>query len=255
MLLFQFIWAGFLAIAAAGMAFSGPLVIKQILNYVKQRNPTPEQTSEAYMFTGVWIAIYCLRIFVSEYTERLIFNQAVKTEQILTVSLFSKMTRLSPAYRLHTDKGELLNYLNVDIKLVFSCVKSCAILFGSPVTLIVVQAFLVKEVGHYGWVLTGVLAIAGGVQVFLNKKMSSVRNRKLAVLSDRVNTNIELISSIREVKTLGWEQLIIDKNSGYRSQENKFNRTFFYLSNLFELIINITPAATVLLVFLLKLLI
>jgi hypothetical protein len=52
--------------------------------------------------------------------------------------------RLSPAYRLHTDKGELLNYINVDTKLAFSFMKSCTTLFAAPVTLVVVQGFLVK---------------------------------------------------------------------------------------------------------------
>lgn len=77
--------AGLLAILAAGMAFSGPLVIKEILNYLKLKTPTTQQSSNAYMFTGVWIVLYLCRIFISEYAERLMFNQAVKTEQVMSL--------------------------------------------------------------------------------------------------------------------------------------------------------------------------
>lgn len=65
---------------AAGLAFAGPLVIKEIMSFLKIRSPTVDQQSAAYGYAGLWIGLYLLRIFVNEYADRLMFLQAVKAE-------------------------------------------------------------------------------------------------------------------------------------------------------------------------------
>jgi ABC-type multidrug transport system fused ATPase/permease subunit len=79
----------------------------------------------------------------------------------------------------------------------FNFVRSCAALFSAPLTLIVVQAFIFKDNGLYGFVLFGVLVIAAIVQVILNRKMSETQNEKIRIMGRRISTNLELFTSVR----------------------------------------------------------
>lgn len=83
-----------------------------------------------------------------------------------------------------------MNYLTIEIKLVFNFIRSCGILFSAPSTLIVVQAFLFKEVGLLGFVLLGILIIVACIQLLLNYKLSQARRLKLKALDERMNFNL-----------------------------------------------------------------
>lgn len=87
LILWEFLLAGFLAILGAGLAFAGPLVVKEIMAYLKLKKPTSAQTDSAFMYVGIWIALYFVRIFCLEYADRLMFSQAVKVEEVLSVEL------------------------------------------------------------------------------------------------------------------------------------------------------------------------
>ncbi len=52
-------------------------------------------------------------------------------------------------------------------------------LFSAPATLIVVQAFIIRDIGLYGLVLLGILLLTAGFQVLLNRQMSAVQMEKL----------------------------------------------------------------------------
>lgn len=66
------------------------------------------------------------------------------------------------------------------------------------------QIFLLLEVGRLGLVLIGVFLLVGAVQRYLYGKMSKVRNKKMSLVSERIRRNIELFSSIKQLKLLGW---------------------------------------------------
>lgn len=70
----------------------------------------------------------------------------------------------------------------------------------------------------------------------------------------RISSNVELFTSIKEVKLLGWENLIIKKNRKFRGKENELNKKYFFLSNIYDMVINLTPALSVFLIFLLQML-
>jgi len=111
--------------------------------------------------------------------------------------LLHKITRLSPSYRSKLSKGQLLNYVTVDVKLVFDCIKSCNFVFSAPVTLIAVQLFLFKEVGADGLVLLALFIIVAVVHSYLNRAMSRTTKEKLVIMKSRMKFNIEAFSAIR----------------------------------------------------------
>jgi hypothetical protein len=61
-----------------------------------------------------------------------------------------------------------------------------------------------------------------------------------------------LLGSIKHLKLLGWEQLLPLKNLDYLHKENKFNNVYFLLNSIFELIINVFPTLTILIMFVIE---
>jgi ABC-type multidrug transport system fused ATPase/permease subunit len=162
----MFALAGVLAVLGAALAFVGPLVIKQIISLLKAPKAAGNvEKILAYKQVALWIGMYFLRIFVNEYADRLMFIEATKAEQILNIEVLRKLARLSPIYK----RSSLLNYLINDIKLVFSFIKSCAAIFNACSTLLLVQLFLLFEVGLIALVLMVVFFLVGLAQVYLLK--------------------------------------------------------------------------------------
>lgn len=57
------------------------------------------------------------------------------------------------------------------------------------------------------------------------------------------------------MKTLGWEDLIINKNRQFREKENQANQRYYTLANIYDLVINLSPTLTVFIIFLIQLLV
>lgn len=82
--------------------------------------------------------------------------------------------------------------------------------------------------------------------------MAEANSEKVAALKQRMKFNFEVFSAIREVKALGWEDVIMDRNRQFRQRENANNERYLTFSNVYDLMINLTPTLSVLLMFLLE---
>ena len=65
---------------AAGMAYAGPLMIKQILNYMSMKNATQKDQDDAYNYATIWIVLFFFKIFVNEYSLRMCFVMGIKAQ-------------------------------------------------------------------------------------------------------------------------------------------------------------------------------
>mgnify|MGYP002375667805 CR=1 FL=1 len=57
--------ASIFGMIAAGLAYAGPLFIKEIMNYIKKTNPTSGDERKAYMYASLWMVLYLLRIWIN----------------------------------------------------------------------------------------------------------------------------------------------------------------------------------------------
>ena len=64
---------------------------------------------------------------------------------------------------------------------------------------------------------------------------------------------LEMLSSFKQLKGLGWESLITKKNTDYRVLENKYNKKIFLLNSVYTFIVNFAPPLAILLTFVIDL--
>lgn len=65
------ITASILAMIDAGLGFAGPIIMKYILNYVNGQHESDRERRVAFALAGIWIGLYFIRIFVSQYWQRI----------------------------------------------------------------------------------------------------------------------------------------------------------------------------------------
>jgi ABC-type multidrug transport system fused ATPase/permease subunit len=252
MVMGELLLGALLSIFAAVMSFAGPLVIKYILVFIKDQNATMEDQTQAFQYVTFWAVLYFLRIFVKINADNIFARISTKAEQILSVLVLAKILKLSSSYKKYLEKGDMINHLINDVFYVRDSIQTIGLLFEAPATLIAVQCFLFAEAGIYGFSLVVVFIIGAIIQYFLESRMSKIRIKKLGVFEERVGTNLELLGSIKHLKLLGWEQLLPLKNLDYLHKENKFNNVYFLLNSIFELIINVFPTLTILIMFVIE---
>jgi hypothetical protein len=97
-----------------------------------------------------------------------------------------------------------MTFFTVDTSIVSGFIKSFYILFSAPATLITAQIFLYIEAGKYGLIMTGVVLISMIFQIFICRKIASLRVSKLGHFQKRIVANIEMFGNLKQLKSLGW---------------------------------------------------
>jgi ABC-type multidrug transport system fused ATPase/permease subunit len=160
MFVWEFLLAGLLGIITAGLSYTGPLFIKEILNYIKNPTPKAHDQHRAYMFAGVWMAVYFLRVMFNEYTLWRCYAISLKIEQIINLVIYDKLMHMSALSRQHFEEGDFISYFVIDSRNIISFVRTFYVLFSAPTTLIMAQIFIYIEVGLYGLILSIIITVS-----------------------------------------------------------------------------------------------
>jgi hypothetical protein len=97
-----------------------------------------------------------------------------------------------------------MTFFTIDTSIVSGFIKSFYTLFSAPTILITAQVFLCIEAGIYGLIMTGVVLISLIFQIFICRKIASLRVSKLGHFQKHIVANIEMFSSLKQIKSLGW---------------------------------------------------
>jgi ABC-type bacteriocin/lantibiotic exporter with double-glycine peptidase domain len=123
------------------------------------------------------------------------------------------------------------------------------VLSSAPTTLIMAQIFVCIEVGAYGICLILTILFSLILQLLIDRHVAKLTLRKLKYYSDRLTCNLEMLSSLKQIKSLGWEELISLKNREYRRIENRYNFKSFIYNSLYTFIVNFAPPLSIFLIF------
>ena len=92
MLLFQYVFYGFVAIIAGGFRFSGPIVLKLLINNIKDDN---FDFNYSLLLAGIWMLLIFLTIIFDEKALQGFFFIGLKSKGIVTLLLHLKLANLS----------------------------------------------------------------------------------------------------------------------------------------------------------------
>lgn len=158
------------------------------------------------------------------------------------------MMKMSTADRRLFEEGDFMTFFNVDTRIVTTFAKSFYILFSAPTTLITTQVFLFIDTGKYGLIMTGVILASLIFQVCICWRVAKLGVSKLGHFQNRIASNIEFFSNLKQIKSLGWEDLIAKQNKEMRKSENYYNQRIFLYNSIYNFIVSFAPTLTIFLI-------
>lgn len=176
------------------------------------------------------------------------FAVSIKVEQIMHLAIYDKMVKMSSSHRKLFDEGDFMTFFTIDSKIITNFVKVFYVLFSAPTTLILAQIFLFIETGVYGLIMTGVVIVSIVFQIFICRRVAINSIKKFNHFQDRISANIEMFSCLKQIKSLGWEEIITTRNQKLRANENRYNRKIFLYQSLYGFVVSFAPALTIFLV-------
>lgn len=197
---------------AAGLSYAGPIFLKHIIQFINNKSPGSDDQRLAYMFAALWLVAYLFRIFFDQQAQWNCFGVSAKVEQIMNIAIYDKMVKMSSSDRRLFEEGDFMTFFTIDTRIVTTFIKSFYVLFSAPTTLITAQVFLYIEAGKYGLIMTGVVLLSLIFQVCICWKVAKLGVSKLGHFQHRIASNIEMFSSLKQIKSLGWEDLISKRN-------------------------------------------
>jgi ABC-type bacteriocin/lantibiotic exporter with double-glycine peptidase domain len=109
-------------------------------------------------------------------------------------------------------RGSLYAIVNNEVKAIASFVLSASSVFSTPVCLISIQLLIFYEFKLYGLVMTFCIIVGSIIQLTLAYLMHDMHWRKIIIHSGRIGCNVEFLNSMKDLKLLGWEDLMVNKN-------------------------------------------
>lgn len=237
-----------LTIISGVLTLSGPLAVRYILVFLMDHHVTVAKQREIAQTVSIWIVIYFFKIFLNQLAERQFILASVRTEQTLTVLLHEKIIQLPLTYRLNMKKGTLYALLNNEIRAIAAFVLAASSIFSTPACLIAIQILVLVQFKLYGLVVLAVIVFGIIYLIVLAKMMHAKRWRKIELQSIRMGFNVEMISSMRDLKLLGWDQHFVNRNVESRKYEIEEAKDYYFLMNMWDLFISMAPMFIVLVI-------
>ena len=238
-----------LAIIDAGLGFAGPIILKYILMYLNSPQDKLEEKNVAWALSALWIGLYFMKIFVSQYWQRICAGSGVIAEVTLESQLYRKLMRVSMVYRKYISMGDFYGYLIVDISVITNMINQFANLFGAPTTLLLSIIFVCEEIGPYGLILLAVIALAIFIELSIDFMRADVYAQKLVKFEGRIADNMHLYNEFKNLKNLGWERMIVNHNIRNRVAETKLNQIYYTLGQIYIFITRLAPYVVIFILF------
>jgi hypothetical protein len=217
-----FVILGALQGASTAITFAGPLLLNALLQYLDSGSGTDS------ILTSPWAGLlWALLLPLQAGVGAIVSTQFSYRAQLLqlqvragvTAAVFKQMLIRSPIAKGGGDSGEIINFISVDVQKIMDAVSSMHQFWSLPLQVAVTLYLLYTQLR---WAFVAglvVLAFFTPLNVFVSRRIGSLTAVMMAHRDDRVKATSELLSGIRNVKLLSWEDLMIARVASARSLE------------------------------------
>jgi ABC-type multidrug transport system fused ATPase/permease subunit len=166
----------------------------------------------------------------------------------MNLSVHDKLMKMTSSERRLFEEGDFMTICNVDVEIVTNFIKGFSVLFSAPTVLITTQVFLFVEAGKYGFIMLGVVILSLFFQILICWRVAVLGVVKLSYYQKRITFNIEAFSGLKQLKSLGWEELLTLRNQEMRKPENYYNKKCFLYNSIYNFIVGFVPPLIIFLI-------
>lgn len=255
----QMILAGIGKLCGDLLGFIGPIALAGIVKFVtlKQKGLNDQYWGipNYQMEMGYW---WLLALFWSSILQNLCLHQhhhfairaGMRVRNAITVLVYRKSLHLQNNVRSEFGTGFIQNLASTDAQSLNAVYWFAHYGWAAPLQIAICMAMLYDQLGPSSFVGLGVLFLLGPIQTRIGSLTSTYQKKTLVHSDARVKLINEIVSGIRIIKFMAWENAFADKVTLARLNELKGKLSVAIVGALNTTVMEIGPLLVALLSFL-----
>ena len=263
----EFVLMAIWVASGAGLEHVAPFAMFKLLNHIA--NPTAATYRPWFwlvlMFTSTMTRTMLFQQYLFVSTRFIIRLKSGMTQELyhralesmeLEEHLFKAMgntkeaeTKSPQQAAKPTSTGRLANLMAADIDAIFRARDIIIAIFGLPITTVISLIGLYLMMGWVSVIGILIMVLATPVSVILGRMMYVVQKRVRKAQDGRISMTTEYLSSIRAIKYLAWEDIIINKIDDARTTEQTALWQVVILQTIIDLSAQVLPYIGLLVMF------
>lgn len=232
--------------------FVGPVALERMLRFL-DRDASQQATSglgEGFIYA---LALFLAPVFQSVCLHQyfhLNYRAGLQARAALMAAIYEKTLRLTVSSRNQHSSGEIVNLLAVDTqRATVDLTPYLHILWSGPLQIMIAMVCLYRVVGMAAFAGFMLMAALIPVNAWLARRIGK-RSRELMERKDeRIRLLDEVLSGVRQIKIMGWEQAFFQRIQEARRREASVLRQKQLLEAFSNFSWSAAPVATALVTF------
>lgn len=240
--------AAIMRLSADLLQFGQPLLMQQILLIV-EGSPAWVSEEHAYVLAIAMAVCSYTGFLIGTHYDNIVNRVSFRLRSAIVGALYRKSIGLSTGAKASYSSGKIVNMMSNDAMKAQMLVRQINYAWSVPMNFTLALYLLVDLVGppaYAGLILVGV--VMPPLLTFWMKSMRGLRKTQMKVTDQRSKEMTEILTSIRIIKFMSWEQRFVDKVTVTRDEELQLYRSQQLMSTLLSSIFQTLPILMVVLV-------
>ncbi|TDH65878.1 hypothetical protein CCR75_005404 [Bremia lactucae] len=236
---FKFLVAGFLKLIHDSLQFVGPIIIKDIIAYLKDPTASLSEglTYAAVIFTSGVVQSFALRQYFFYC-----YETGLQCRSAIVTAVFEKSLVLSAAARQQRTSGEITNLMSIDAQRLQDMTPYLHAVWYAAFQIIVSCVLLWQQIGVATFAGVAVILLLIPLMAVISNLMRRLQQRLMHVKDERIKICVEVLAGIKVVKLKAWENSFGQRVMNFRDEELARLRTYVLARSGSNTIFSFVPA-------------
>ena len=224
----SYIWGNLLfSFANIALTFAQPFILKELIEFFAKYLSTDSQNHPPIIVGYFWAVL----MFIVATVDFIVYNQAIILQNnlayairsSLTVLIYEKALKLSPASKKKKPTGDIINSLSVDIGRINGFTMSLGEYASSPIKLVICLVALYRFFGFASFFGLGAALISVPLITLVNTTVMSSYKQLMKDKDDRTSLIKEIVNLAKSIKLYSWETPMLKRLNHIRNDRELQN--------------------------------
>jgi ATP-binding cassette subfamily C (CFTR/MRP) protein 1 len=219
-----FIFTGVLYLLAQATLFSGPLLLRRIVEAIECNEAGGENcasNADMYVFALIMTLAGVVQNFCQASQDYYMQRLGVRVRNRLMCALYRKCLKLSPQGLQEETTGKIVTLMSNDVNKLQDLFQLLHNLWGAPIFIVASFVMLYDVIQWSSFVGFACIIVAAPLTFMVAKTLFQIRKKLLVCADGRINILSEVINGMRVIKYYAWESAFAARVREIRDKEVK----------------------------------
>jgi ATP-binding cassette subfamily C (CFTR/MRP) protein 1 len=219
-----FIFTGVLYLLAQATLFSGPLLLRRIVEAIECNEAGGENcasNTDMYVFALIMTLAGVVQNFCQASQDYYMQRLGVRVRNRLMCALYRKCLKLSPQGLQEETTGKIVTLMSNDVNKLQDLFQLLHNLWGAPIFIVASFVMLYDVIQWSSFVGFACIIVAAPLTFMVAKTLFQIRKKLLVCADGRINILSEVINGMRVIKYYAWESAFAARVREIRDKEVK----------------------------------